>query len=64
MRPINKEPKKKIAGMVTGFVIHTRPTDRGKLQRNNSASSAAAIIWPGMGMNATNKPTKKAMEAE
>ena len=53
-----------MAGMVTGLVIHTRPTDRGRLQRNKTASMAANIIWPGMGMKATKKPTKKAMDAE
>ncbi len=47
-----------------GLVIQTSPTDSGKLQRSKTASAAAATIWPGMGINATNKPTKKAMAEE
>ena len=50
--------------MVSGLVIHTKETDKGKLQRSQTASAAATSICPGMGMKAMNKPTKNPIDAE
>ncbi|GHE22556.1 hypothetical protein GCM10017767_30770 [Halomonas urumqiensis] len=47
--------------MVKGLVIHTSPTDKGRLHRHNQAPKAATAIWNGIGSMALNSPTEKAL---
>ena len=50
--------------MVIGLVIHTRATDKGRLQRNNIAAPAARNICEGSGTHIKNSPTRKAIDTD
>ncbi len=50
--------------MVSGFVIHTRQTEIGRLARKKMASKAAMIICVGRGINAINTPINAASETD
>ena len=58
--PISRVPNlysaKKIIGMVTGLVSHTRPTEIGRLARAGTAMLAEISICMGNGNNATKSP--------
>ena len=46
--------------MVMGLVSQTKPTESGTLHRKTSAKTAAATICSGIGIQAQNRPFKKA----
>lgn len=53
-----------MGGMVTGLLIHIRATARGRLVRNQRASSPAIKVCPGSGRKAQKIPIKKDSETE
>src|SRR5690625_4753677 len=53
-----------MTGMVSGLVIQTSATAKGRLQRTQRARRAAKGMGNGMGKNATKIPTKNAIETD
>src|SRR5690554_1439921 len=50
--------------MVSGLLIQTRTTDKGRLALNQMAQKAAASIWKGIGIKQNQTPTRKALATQ
>src|SRR5690554_7333797 len=49
-----------MGGMVSGLLIHTSATDKGRLALIQMAQKAAASIWKGIGIKQNQTPTRNA----
>src|SRR5690554_5357736 len=50
--------------MVSGLLIHTSATDKGRLALIQMAQNAAASIWNGIGIKQNQTPTRKALATQ